>query len=173
MLTYRPVQQSDINVICGFPQNEDELFFMFPKASFPLTPAQLETAIAARSDSTVVELEGRVVGFANFYRWEQHGICSIGNVVISPCVRGRGIGQYLITHMVKLAFARYSASEVTIACFNRNVAGLLLYSKLGFQPVSIEARSDKSGNRVALINLHLLRNCFVANPTTRYTPYTR
>ncbi len=56
----RPVEEKDILTICGFPQDEDELFFLFPKASFPLSPSQLQEAIESRSDSTVVEFNGRV-----------------------------------------------------------------------------------------------------------------
>ncbi|MHB1322314.1 MAG: GNAT family N-acetyltransferase [Acidithiobacillus ferrivorans] len=64
---------------------------MFPKAEFPLSSSQLRDAIAQRSDSTVVELGGEVIAFANFYRWESGGRCSIGNVIVSPAARGRGL----------------------------------------------------------------------------------
>lgn len=161
-LTHRSVEHRDIETICGFPKTVDELFFMFPKAVYPLTPAQLEEAIRERSDSTVVEQDGKVVGFANFYQWERHGMCSIGNVIVSPSVRGQGVGRYLIETMIALAFSKYLASEVTISCFNGNVVGLLLYAKLGFQPTEIEERQDNKGHRVALIHLRLSRE--------RYSP---
>ena len=45
LLTHRPIAEKDIQVICGFPQSEDELFFWFPKAVFPLTPLQLQDVI--------------------------------------------------------------------------------------------------------------------------------
>ena len=154
-LTYRPVSPKDIPLICRFPQNEDELFFLFPKAVFPLDEFQLERVIAERSDSTVVELDGKVVAFANFYRREVRGRCSIGNVMVSPAVRGQGIGRYLIECMTDLAFSIYHAAEVTVSCFNQNVAGLLLYPKLGFQPYEIEERKDRKGSRVALIHMRL------------------
>ena len=157
-LTHRPVDEKDIQVICSFPQSEDELFFLFPNAAFPLAPSQLQDAIAQRSDSTVVEFGGEVVAFANFYRWEAGGCCSIGNVIVSPATRGRGVGHYLIEKMIGLAFSKHQAAEVTVSCFNQNVAGLLLYPKLGFQPYAIEERQDKKGNRVALIHMRLLRN---------------
>ena len=157
-LTHRPVAEEDIQLICGFPQSDDELFFLFPKAEFPLAPSQLQGAIAQRSDSTVVELDGKVVAFANFYRWEVGGCCSIGNVIVSPVVRGRGIGRYLIEQMIALAFSKHQAAEVTVSCFNKNVAGLLLYPRLGFQPYAIEERKDKKGDRVALIHMRLARN---------------
>jgi ribosomal protein S18 acetylase RimI-like enzyme len=157
-LTHRPVAEKDIQGICSFPQSEDELYFLFPKAAFPLTPSQLQDAIARRSDSTVVELGGEVVAFANFYRWEAGGCCSIGNVIVSPAARGRGVGHYLIEKMVGLAFSKHQAAEVTVSCFNQNISGLLLYPKLGFQPYAIEERQDKKGNRVALIHMRLPRN---------------
>lgn len=158
VLTHRPVVDNDIQVICSFPRSEDELFFLFPKAAFPLTPSQLQDAIAQRSDSTVVELGGEVVAFANFYRWEAGGRCSIGNVIVSPVARGRGVGHYLIEKMIGIAFSKHQAAEVTVSCFNQNVTGLLLYPKLGFQPYAIEKRQDKKGNRVALIHMRLPRN---------------
>jgi ribosomal protein S18 acetylase RimI-like enzyme len=134
------------------------LFFLFPKAVFPLTPTQLQDAIEQRSDSMVVELSGEIVAFANFYRWESGGRCSIGNVIVSPAARGRGVGRYLIEQMLGLAFSKHQASEVTVSCFNQNVAGLLLYPKLGFQPYAVEERQNKKGNRVALIHMRLQRN---------------
>jgi ribosomal protein S18 acetylase RimI-like enzyme len=157
-LSHRPVEEKDIPTICGFPQNEDELFFLFPKASFPLSPSQLQEAIESRSDSTVVEFDGKVSAFANFYLWEARGSCSIGNVIVSPEARGHGVGRYLIEMMIDLAFTRHKATEVGISSFNENVVGLLLYAKLGFQPYAIEERQDKRGNRVALIHMWLHRN---------------
>ena len=156
-LSHRPVAESDLQAVCGFPQTEDELFFLFPKAEFPLTPVQLREAIAQRADSTVVELDDEAVAFANFYRWEADGRCSIGNVVVSPQVRGRGVGRYLIEQMIALAFSKHRAAEVTVSCFNQNLAGLLFYPKLGFQPYAIEERLDKRGRRLALIHMRLAR----------------
>jgi len=156
MLTHRPVQEADLPLICQFPRSELELFFMFPKATYPLTVEQLSAAIAQRSDSTVILLDGRVVGFANFYIFEPGERCAIGNVVVAPDARGQGVGQYLIETMVQIALTKYQAKEVQISCFNQNVPGLLLYLKLGFRPFEIESRIDKQGNRVASIHMKLL-----------------
>ncbi|MBC2658053.1 GNAT family N-acetyltransferase [Pseudomonas sp. MSSRFD41] len=152
-VTFRPAVDADIPRICSFVRNAQELFFFFPAATWPLTPEQLRDAIARRSDSTVIEREGRVVGFANFYRWEQGGPCSIGNVIVDPDVRGVGLGAQLIGQMIYLARSRHQASDVTLSCFNSNVAGLLFYPKLGFVPYAIEERRDKQQERVALIHL--------------------
>ncbi len=58
MLTHRPVQKEDVYFLCQFPQSAEELFFLFPKATYPLTPEQLQDAIDQRFDSTVVLWEG-------------------------------------------------------------------------------------------------------------------
>lgn len=155
-LTHRPVQEKDIPLICRFPKNADELFFLFPKALYPLATEQLQDAISNRSDSTVVELNGEMVGFANFYRYENGGICSIGNVIIKPSARGCGVGSYLIKQMIEIARWRHSATQITVSCFNHNTSGLLFYPTLGFQPYAIEERSDNRDTRVALIHMRLL-----------------
>ena len=154
-LSSRPVAQQDIARICGFARHEDELYFFFPKASWPLTPEQLQDSIAQRANSTVVEREGEVVGFANFYQWEEGGVCSIGNVIVAPEQRGQGIARYLVCQMIRQAVEHYRAREVCLSCFNENVAGLLLYPQLGFVPYAIEARVGPQGQRVALIQMRL------------------
>lgn len=156
LLTHRSVENKDLPLICAFPRDEDELYFMYPKAAFPLTPDQLRDAISQRSDSTVAELDGEPAAFANFYRWGKDG-CAIGNVIVSPAVRGKGVARYLIAQMVGIAFSKYAAKEVTVSCFNRNVAGLLLYPKLGFVPYAIEERKAKDGTPAALIHMRLTR----------------
>lgn len=152
MLQDRPFFNSDLQTVCSFPQNKEELYYFFQKATYPLTPAQLQIAIDQRSDSTVVEQDGEVVGFANFYRWKD-GKCCIGNVVVSPLVRGRGVAAYLIKTMIHLASIRHAAMFIEISCFNSNAAGILLYKKLGFEPFDIEERQGPNGKRVALIHM--------------------
>ncbi|NCC26329.1 MAG: GNAT family N-acetyltransferase [Deltaproteobacteria bacterium] len=153
----RPVRQNDLATICGFPRNAEELFHFFPKAEFPLTPERLQEAIDARSDSTVVDLDGDPIAFANFYRWNFQGRCSIGNVVVAPAARGRGVAVFLVRHMIDLAFSKHEASEISVSCFNANTSGLLLYAKLGFEPFAMEERRDGSGRRLALLHMHLNR----------------
>jgi hypothetical protein len=60
--------------------------------------------------------------------------------------------------MIELAVSKHQAKEVSISCFNQNVIGLLLYSKIGFKPYDIEERKDYTGNRVALIHMLLRLN---------------
>lgn len=104
----------------------------------------------------MVEENGCVIGFANFYRFEREGVCAIGNVIVAPRARGKGVAKFLVETMVGLAIDRHQASEVQISCFNENTAGLLLYPQLGFMPFGIEERLSPDGRRVALLNMRLL-----------------
>jgi len=151
----RPVEAADLSQLCTFPQSAEELFFLFPKASYPLTPEQLARAIAARADSTVVEQAGQVVAFANFYQWQMNDHCAVGNVMVAPESRGRGVGRVLLETMVMLARTKYQAREVRVSCFNHNTAGLLFYARLGFIPCGIEQRTEGQGHPVALLHLCL------------------
>ncbi len=156
-LAHRPVAEADLPLICRFPRDQYELFYLFPRAIWPLDEAQLRRAISERTESTVATLDGRTVAFANFYQWQHNGVCSIGNVMVAPDVRRRGVGDYIVRTMADLAFERYAAESVQISCFNRNAAGLLLYTKIGFHPFAVEEKCDPRGNRVALIHLRMPR----------------
>jgi ribosomal protein S18 acetylase RimI-like enzyme len=150
---HREINNEDIETICSFPQNETELYFCFPKAVFPLTVDQLGSSIDNRFDSTVIIALNTIAGFANFYEAEKDKHCSIGNVIINPLYRGKGVGECLIKTMEDKAISKYNAKEIHISCFNANVAGLLLYNKLGYSPYEIEKRFDKHSVPVALIKL--------------------
>ncbi|KPX94281.1 GNAT family acetyltransferase [Pseudomonas amygdali pv. mori] len=155
MFHHRPLEEKDIPTICELPQNADELFYMFPRATYPLTASQLSEALETRHDSTVIEMDGEVVGFANFSQCKFRGRCSLGNVIIAPKARSKGVGRYMITSMMGIAFDKHEATELIASCYNHNVPGLLFYPRMGFRPYAIEEKRDKKGARVALIHLRL------------------
>jgi hypothetical protein len=43
-LDHRPVDPADLPLLCTFPQNARELFFLFPTATYPLTIEPLAAA---------------------------------------------------------------------------------------------------------------------------------
>lgn len=152
-LGHRPVIAGDLDEVVGFPQDRDELFYCYPKASWPLTVAQLAAAIAERRGSTLATLDGRAAGFANFYQWQQSDFCALGNMMVAPWARKHGVAQYLIDVMEKLARDQYKARLMKVSCFNANAAGLLLYTRLGYRPQAIVERVDPQGRRIALVQL--------------------
>lgn len=152
-LSFRSIVGNDLETICQLPQNKEELFFMFPKADYPLSVEQLQTVVENRSDSTVILLDNKIVGFANFYEVKENEYCSIGNVIVSSIFRNKGIGLFLIETMESIALKKYNVREIHISCFNTNTKGILLYSKLGYFPYEIEERLDKEESKVALVKM--------------------
>lgn len=152
-ISHRTVEVSDLNKICQLPKNEEELFFMFPKAKYPLTENQLESAINSRFDSTVILSNNVIVGFVNFYEVKKNQYSSIGNVVVDANYRNLGIGKYLIRTMEQIAIEKYNVSELHLSCFNTNTKGILLYSKLGYIPYEIEKRLSPQNESLALIKM--------------------
>lgn len=152
-LSYRPVKMDDLGTICSFPQSAEELFFMFSKAEYPLTASQLQEAIESRFDSTVVLLDNKIVGFANFYEVKEGKHCSVDNVIVDGSLRNKGIGKFLIESMEQITIKKYNAIEIHISCFNTNTNGLLLYTKLGYIPYEIEKWTTSENQSLPLIKL--------------------
>lgn len=151
LLSHRPAVTADLAEIVSFALTADELFFCYPKADWPLSIGQLAAAMAGRRDSTVVLLDGRLAGFANFYQWQHDDHCALGNLMVAPWARGHGVAHYLVTVMEQLARAHHHAKRMQVSCFNANSAGLLLYPKLGYTLSGVLERRDPQGQRVALI----------------------
>ena len=136
-LQHRPATAADLQTVVGFPQNADELFFCYPKAVWPLD----------------VELDGRIAGFANFYQWQHGEFCALGNLMVAPWARSRGVAQYLVSVMERIAREHYKVPLMKVSCFNANAGGLLLYSRMGYRAVGIVERRAPDGSRVALVQL--------------------
>ena len=151
LLSHRPAHDDDLSAVLGFVHNAEELFFAFPRASWPLTRAQLSEACATRQGSTLALLDGRPAGFANFYQTQPGEFCALGNLMIAPWARGQGVAQYLIGVMERLAARDFQARELHASCFNQNAAGLLLYARLGYALSGLVERQNKQGERVALV----------------------
>ena len=153
MFSHRVLKNTDAEEIVKFPASADELFFLFPKADYPLKSEALLNEAKKRSHPTVVLFEGELSGYGNFIKAERGKFCSIGNVVVNPKIRRQGLASYLVNTLTSIAFNELSAESIKISCFNSNTYGLLLYHKLGFSPSSMEVRKKPDGERVALIHM--------------------
>lgn len=153
-LAFRPVRDADLPAICAFAHSADELYYLAPRARFPLSVDQLAASIAQRSDSSVVCRGDAVLAFANIYKREE-GACWVGNVAVAAQARRQGVARFLMQQMGRLAAERYGAGELRVSCFNPNTAGLLLYRRLGYTPFALEERLDQCQQPIVLIHLRL------------------
>ena len=91
--TVRPAQAADLAAVVTFPQNADELFYCYPKASWPLSVGQLAAAMAERRDSTVVCLDDRVAGFSPIMPTYEGQISEEELAPLVEYIRSLGEGQ--------------------------------------------------------------------------------
>lgn len=108
-ISYRTVETDDYGTIARLSGNAAEWFFMFPRANYPLTAAQPETAVRERHDSTVVLCEGQIAEYADFQEIASGAFCTTGHVVVDPRLRRRGTGTGLIRTMERIAVEKYAA----------------------------------------------------------------
>ncbi|SMH59595.1 GNAT family N-acetyltransferase [Azospirillum agricola] len=156
----RPLTDADIPTVCGFPRNAEELYFLFPRATWPLTPGQVRASLAERRDPTVAILDGQAVGYANFVAFEEGRTTSLGNLAVDPRRRRQGIAEHLVRTMMERAFSVHDLPEMTLSCFNTNTPGLLLYAKLGMTPIGLTTHVAPWGDTVALLKLRMTREAW-------------
>jgi ribosomal protein S18 acetylase RimI-like enzyme len=155
MFTYRSAVPNDYPAICTFPQDEQELFAMYPAGIYPLTPEQIAVAVKTRWNPTVVMDSGRVVGYANFYGLEEGVKCWLGNVIVDPAYRGKGAAVELIQAMIRQAKEDLKVRKLQLVCHNTNVTGLLFYKKLGFTPFSLHPMRNHLGETIVGISMEM------------------
>ncbi len=154
MFSHRPVTSDDFNVISEFPQDAKELFFMYPKGKYPITANQLEEVASNRINPTVITHDRLVVGYCNLYDVSAEE-CWLGNVIIAPSYRGRGVGKYLIETMKVYAKTELKVSFFRLICHNINTKALLFYTKLGFKPFGLKIINDHEGNDIVGIKMEI------------------
>ena len=159
-ISFRAAEKADLSELLNFPLTQQELFYFFPSASFPLTLKQLEKQLSERHDSTVmIELDSShkkiMIGFANFYNVENRNIAFIGNVIIKPEKRGQGFGKKLVQTMIHSGFEQLNLNEVHLSCYKDNTAALLFYKNLGFRAYATEVRKNFNDQAIELIHLRI------------------
>jgi ribosomal protein S18 acetylase RimI-like enzyme len=155
---FRRVVPDDYRPICDMLPSEEELFLVYAQGKYPLTVEQVAALVEKRTEPTVMLLDDRVIGFANFYGYKERRSVVIGNVVVDSSLRGKGLGKLLVSYMIDLAFRRYDLPRVKLHVYNRNLAGLLFYRSLGFEPYAMKPKKDYRGDTVVMFTLVLRRD---------------
>lgn len=157
MYIHRSLEDKDLKAISVFPQSEEEVKFISPRFSYPLTPNQIVDLLKDRLEPTVVLEQGteEVVAYANIYGVDsEDSDCWLGNVIVSPKYRGLGASKYLLNVMLEKAKHILGVKTIRLACHNTNSRGLAFYSKYEFKPYDMKIINigDKR-----IISIHMSR----------------
>ncbi|SEG73067.1 GNAT family N-acetyltransferase [Paenibacillus sp. UNC499MF] len=152
----RPLSPDDLDVISGLPRHAGELFYMYPKGVYPLTPEQIRETLKTRFCPTVITAEGgEIAAYANLYDCVRGAECWLGNVIVAPGYRGKGASSYLIRTMMDKAKREFHAPYLNLICHNTNTPALLLYTKLGFRLYDVSEKTGPDGERLAGIHMRV------------------
>ncbi len=148
MLQSRNATHEDFMIIATMPQNQEELFYMYPKGKFPISSEILEEVALSRFSPTVITYMGEVSGYCNLYDVNEGQDCWLGNVIVHPNFRSHGVGSFLLDTMKNIARIEYNAQELKLICHNINTRALLFYNKHGFKPFDMKVMEDYKSNKI-------------------------
>jgi GNAT superfamily N-acetyltransferase len=147
----REARDGDFDLIAAWPASREEAFYMYPPASYPMSPAQLKAAAEERICPTLLleASDGAPAAYANLYESEDR--LWIGNVIVNPAYRGKGAAAALLAAMEAAAADR--VRELHLTCHSINTKALLFYSGAGWEPWAIRKMSGPDGAPIAGIRM--------------------
>ncbi|MDF2669569.1 MAG: hypothetical protein K0R67_1875 [Paenibacillus sp.] len=155
MYTFRGAMRDDCAHICKFPQNSEEVFYMFPSGQFPLQAEAMQEKAESRWQPTVVLDGDRIAGYGNMYGFEEGKHAWLGNFIINPEYRGKGAGPALIQEMIRLAGDVLGVPKLLLVCHHTNLRALLFYAKLGFKPFDLHQMKNHLGETIVGIQMQI------------------
>lgn len=127
-----------------------------PVFDYPLNDNQLKKYIDNANHDygetlvyKVIEKEsGDVIGHISLGRIDRKNKSArVGKVLVgNKNARGKGIGQQMITEILKIAFDELHLHRVSLGVFDFNVSAITCYEKAGFIKEGLLRDSSKNGN---------------------------
>ncbi len=147
----RPAKQEDLRFILRWIEDPESLrLWGGPALTYPPTPELTWQEMKAAEENTfsLVDANLAVVGFGQAFYREDRSV-HLARIIVSPAMRGQGIGRILCDRLMQLAVKRYSPTAITLNVYAANAPALALYRSLGFSPVSSEDESGSIKMRVS------------------------
>jgi len=111
--------------------------------------ARIEGVRRRRLVMLAAEVDGTIMGNCDVSRegWKRAHRATLG-IVIAKQLRGKGVGEALMSKTIELAEKRLKGIEfIDLAVFDYNKRAMGLYTKLGFKEVGRIPRGMKEGSR--------------------------
>ena len=79
----------------------------------------------------LLDAEGNTAGFGQVLPREP-GTAHLGRIIVSPLLRGQGVGRALVEQLIAAALERHHPEQITLNVYTYNTPALELYRSLGF-----------------------------------------
>ena len=132
----RPPTSEDYQAIAAWiPDARAAQRWAGPQLPFPFSAAEIPSLLAmpdgAKPSYCLVNGAGELAGFGQ--HWVvQPGAVHLGRLIVSPAMRGQGMGRALCEHLIAAALEATQANVVTLRVYRDNPAAIHLYQSLGF-----------------------------------------
>lgn len=116
-----------------------------PQLPFPFPAAELPALLAmpdgGKSSYCLVDACGALGGFGQHWVITP-GAVHLGRIIVSPDMRGQGVGLALCEQLIAAALQATGAGKITLRVYRDNLAALRLYRSLGFVEDPATSTSD-------------------------------
>ncbi|MDQ0256309.1 RimJ/RimL family protein N-acetyltransferase [Evansella vedderi] len=170
MIELRFFQTSDFQQLIHWIDSPEFLMqWSGPHFQYPLNEEQLENYLKDANKENAHELvysvvykeTGNVIGHISLGKIDRENKSArIGKVLVGDeKVRGKGVGQHMITEMLKLAFDELKLHRVSLGVFDFNTSAIACYEKAGFVKEGLLRESRKMGDHYwSLWEMSILEN---------------
>lgn len=166
--------EEDFNEIVAWHKDlSSEALYLWAEEgySYPLSPSQYQQRI----DSGEVNGQGAlryvyglylVVGLHKYLMGSaelglgNHGVGSIGKVIINPMYRQQGLGKIMIGCIKREAFEQYGQNRLVLRVLSNNADAINCYQSLGF--IGLGKQGIKEKNK-ADEDIHIIMSCEIVN----------
>lgn len=136
--TLQPANPESLQIVLTWIETPEQLKLWGGSAlTFPPMLDQTWQEIGATSQNTfsLNDTEGSLVGFGQTL-FREPGKVHLGRIIISPAVRGKGIGRILCQKLIQAGSTHCQPSEFTLNVYRDNTPAFNLYTSLGFTVLS-------------------------------------
>ncbi len=140
-LRLRPFDKLFAPVVAGWARNDDELFWLAPSTSPPLTARKVIGWTRPKDRPLLLFRDGESepCGYGELNPLNNsHDHVWVGHVVLAPHLRGCGLGRKLADLLIREAFSDPRVQRLSMVVFPENTAAVRCYEAVGFRLTSRE-----------------------------------
>ena len=154
-LTLVPFTGAHVAALLPWVTSErDMLVWAGPEFTWPLDEAQLLSyarragggAPGTGAMAVLGQPDGPPLGHLQLRVDAHHGTGHICRVLIAPDLRGRGLGDRLIGHVVRSAFDELGLHRLSLSVYDFNHAAIACYRRQGFLEEGRQRQSTRCGD---------------------------
>lgn len=152
-----PFERLYAATMLGWVRNEEELFWLAPRTTGPLTVGRIEAwtepddhAFLFWGDDSRIPL-----GYGELNQMpHRRNHLWLGHLIIAPSHRRKGWGRRLVAALLEEGFVRLRAKEISLVVFPENVAAIRCYRQCGMRAIGDQYKQfGQAGRQYRMIHM--------------------